>query len=406
MTTEPSVLSNALLSDGETVDLVIGNGRIERHLPAGSAPADEIIDDLGGMLTVGAFAEPHAHLDKALTADQVYNPTGDLHGAVDAWLEVRQHHTVAGIAERATAAIERSIAHGVTAVRSHVDVGPGIETRAVEALVGVRAALGSAVDLQLSTLGLPYSGDDPIGREFVLDSIDLGADGIGGVPNFEAEPDTMLQWVLDVAEATGSFVDLHVDETLEPEFTLIALAAARRERGSSGPAVTASHCVSLSMVEAGVQHEIAELVAEADISIVALPQTNLFLQARGVATAPPRGLTSIKALTDAGATVAAGGDNVEDPFNPMSRSDPLETASLLVTAGHLTPTQAFAAVSAEARRVMGLEAAGTAIGDIADLVAIDAKNLREAIARQPGTRRVYRAGRLISNMNHTVNTSV
>ena len=40
--------------------------------------------------------------------------------------------------------------------------------------------------------------------------------------------------------------------------------------------------------------------------------------------------------------VAAGADNIRDPFNPLGRTDPLETASLLAAAAHLTPAQALA----------------------------------------------------------------
>ena len=41
------------------------------------------------------------------------------------------------------------------------------------------------------------------------------------------------------------------------------------------------------------------------IAVMTLPQTNLFLQARGWATAPPRGLTALRPLLEAGVTVAA-----------------------------------------------------------------------------------------------------
>ena len=68
-----------------------------------------------------------------------------------------------------------------------------------------------------------------------------------------------------------------------------------------------------------------------------LPQTNLFLQGRDHPVAMPRGLTAIAALREAGALVAAGADNVQDPFNLVGRSDPLETAALLVMAGHELP---------------------------------------------------------------------
>ena len=46
----------------------------------------------------------------------------------------------------------------------------------------------------------------------------------------------------------------------------------------------------------------------------------------------PRALTAVKALRAAGVNVAAGADNLQDPFNPVGRGDPLETAGLMVMA--------------------------------------------------------------------------
>ena len=76
------------------------------------------------------------------------------------------------------------------------------------------------------------------------------------------------------------------------------------------------------------------MLLKANIAVFTLPQTNLFLQARGIATATHRALTAIKALKEAGVLVAAGADNVQDPFNLVGRSDPLETASSYVLAAH------------------------------------------------------------------------
>src|SRR4051794_41515560 len=82
-------------------------------------------------------------------------------------------------------------------------------------------------------------------------------------------------------------------------------------------------------------------VREAGIGIISLPITNLYLQGWDSPVATPRGLTALRALLDAGVRVAAGADNVRDPFNPLGRCDPLETAMLLVTAAHLTPAEAI-----------------------------------------------------------------
>ena len=94
-------------------------------------------------------------------------------------------------------------------------------------------------------------------------------------------------------------------------------------------------------------------MAEAGVSVISLPQTNLYLQGRDAEAAKPRGLTALAALHGAGVKVAAGGDNIQDPFNPMGRADPLEAASLFLSAGQLDVATAFDAVAASARSVCG-----------------------------------------------------
>jgi len=105
--------------------------------------------------------------------------------------------------------------------------------------------------------------------------------------------------------------------------------------------------------------------------------------------------------------VVAGGDNLEDPFNLMGRGDPLETASLLVAAGHRSPDVALTAVSSGVREMMGLDGRGSAVGELAvgdeaDLVALDAQSGRHAIATAPGERMTFRHGRLTFHTSHTV----
>ena len=146
-----------------------------------------------------------------------------------------------------------------------------------------------------------------------------------------------------------------------------------------------------------VQAEVAKEVADAGVSVFCLPQTNLFLQGRQHPTATPRGLTAVRALQDAGVLVAAGADNVQDPFNPVGRSDPLETAALLVMAGHQTPDVAYGMVSNDVREGIGMPRLSIEIGSPADLMVIDAASPREAIADAPMSRRVYRRGVLVAS---------
>ena len=73
------VLAGGCLSDGRLVDLHVVDGLVSAVFKSGTpVAAGTPREDLAGWLLVGAMAEPHAHLDKALTAEQVPNPRGDL----------------------------------------------------------------------------------------------------------------------------------------------------------------------------------------------------------------------------------------------------------------------------------------------------------------------------------------
>jgi cytosine/creatinine deaminase len=343
-----------------------------------------------------AAAEPHAHLDKALTADLVPNPRGDLLGAIDAYAAFSPSCPITNVEERAERAARMLLANGITAIRTHVDVWTGVGTKNVEALVHVRDRLAGLVDIQIVALtGLPTTGLAGADNRAVLrDAMRAGADVVGGCPHLDPEPDRCQRYLLELAGELGLPIDLHTDESLSDSLDVRGLADWVTRNGFRW-GVTASHCVSLGMQPVDVQRAVAAEVAAAGVNVVALPQTNLFLQGRGMPTATPRGLTALRPLLDAGATVAAGGDNLQDPFNTMGRGDPCEIASLMVVAGHLGADEAWHSVSAAARRTMGLLPVVVEAGSPAELVAIPASSLRHAIASAAPGRVVFRRGQLV-----------
>jgi cytosine deaminase len=178
-------------------------------------------------------------------------------------------------------------------------------------------------------------------------------------------------------------------------FTLQTFAEEVARHGLSGRA-TASHCVSLGQQDPARAQRTARALADAGVAVVTLPQTNLWLQGRSHSTRVPRGLTAIGPLREAGVTVAGGGDNWRDPFNPLSRIDPFETAALLVAAAHYSPPDAYAAVSASPRRLMGLPPVEVVVGSPADLLAIRAADVVDAVAAASPDRWVFRSGELVA----------
>ena len=400
------LIRNARLADGRHVDIVTRDGTItavgpaDATVPTGDADADPDVHDLGGWLLLPPMAEPHAHLDKALTAETVPNPTGDLPGAIEAWVTAAAAgvFTHDDMVVRVRAALDKLLLNGVTAVRSHINCGSGA---GIAHLVAAREAAADYEDLMhvefVALTHSPMSGPgSEANRTALRDAIDAGVHLVGGCPHLEVDGLGSIDVALQAAVDAGIPVDLHVDETLDHTMlTLRLLARAVIERGLEGQ-VAASHCVSLGMQTPELQATISAEVAAAGLAIVPLPQTNLFLQGRDRAHATPRGLTAIAALRDAGVLIAAGGDNVQDPFNLVGRSDPLETAALLVMAGHVLPNDAYDMVSNNVRRAMRLPTVRFEVGDPADFVAIDAPSIRAAIADAPADRKVFHCGRLVA----------
>lgn len=397
-----TTLRNARTADGTVLDVVLDPvaGTVTAAAPAAGpeVPIGAGEDDLTGFLLLPAPAEPHAHLDKALLGQRHPNRTGDLPGAIEAMIAMLPTITHDDIVERATQAALLLLGNGTTAIRSHADVGSFVGIRHVEALVEVREALRDLMTIQVVSLtSSPLTGPDgQVNAGLLRDALAAGADIAGGCPHLDADPLGCLEVCLDAAEAAGVPLDLHTDENTDPgSHGLADLAEAVMARGF-GHGVVAGHCCSLGVQSPTRARATAEAVARAGIAVVANPQTNLFLQGRDDPVATPRGLTAVRALLDAGALVAAGGDNIRDPFNTMGRGDAFEAASLLVVAGHLLPEEAYAAVSSSARAAMGLPAVSLAAGSPAELLAVRAASLTDAIAAAPADRRVYAKGRLVA----------
>ncbi len=373
--------------------MLIVDGVITQVAPSISGSADDSIDLTGYVLSPSAV-EPHAHLDKAFLAEHVPNPTGDLMGAIDAMSASRHLFDVDDIVERAERAARLMAANGFRFVRTHADTTTEHGLHSVEALATVRERMSDVIDIEIVALcGWPVVG--PAGadqRALLIDALAAGADLVGGCPHLEDSGDTRgaTEFFLQTATDHGVGVDLHTDETLDPG-VLGLVDLAEVVLAGFDQRVTASHCVSLGMQDARRQREIAELVASADISVVALPHTNLFLQGRGRAPMP-RGLTAVAALRAAGANVAGGADNLQDPFNPLGRACPFETAGLMVMTSHLLPAEGWATVTDNAAAATGAGIISCTPGSPADLLAVRASSLREAIAFGPADRHVWRRG--------------
>lgn len=401
------LLSGVTLPDGTTTSVLLDSGRVE----ATGLIAERALEvpstgrlDLSGYLLLPAPAEPHAHLDKALLRDRAPNRTEDLRGAIDVTRAMYKTMDATDIERRARTALRIALSRGFTAVRTHANCEEGVGAAAIAALTTVRTAVRHALDLQVFAMaGFPLTGAAGAeNRRLLAAALEAGADGVGGAPGLDADPERAVTELVRIAADSGLPIDLHLDETLDPRsLTIARFIDEVVAHGLQGRA-TASHCVSLGQLDPDAARSLADRLVSAGIAVVTLPQTNLYLQGRADETRVPRGLTAIGALRSAGVLLAGGGDNWRDPFNPLARIDPLETVSLLVTAGHLPVADAYAAVFRAARQAMGLPAAAASPGAAADLLALRAPSFGEALAHAGDDRLVFHAGRLVSRTTTVV----
>ena len=242
------LLGGARLATGQLVDVRLRGQRIEAVGAPGTLPPAAERLDLGGWLLLPAPAEPHAHLDTALTADRIPNPAGDLAGAVQAWLDHQGSVPRDDFVRRATEAALLGLANGATAIRSHVGIYEKVGVEAVAALLEVRQALRELVDLQLVALNVRLTGPECEDlRALLREAMEMGADVVGGCPHLDPDPVAYHDIVLSLAAEFGRPIDLHTDETLDPVVLHLPHLAGLVAETGFPHGVTASHCVSLGV---------------------------------------------------------------------------------------------------------------------------------------------------------------
>ena len=347
-------------------------------------------------LALPRFADPHVHLDKTFTWSEAPNFNGTYDGALAANLQEHRSRTRAGVIERGERALSLACAHGLRALRSHIDsVGSGA-AGSWSALLELRSRWSDAIELQLVALAPLDHWSSAEGMALAQEvGVNGGLLGSVLVPPFRAvDVRRHVHALLELAERVGCGIDLHIDEAgIQPAAGLNQLLAVLDQRRFSIP-ITCSHCSSLGLASTDQQRRIAERLAQHQVAVVALPLTNGWLLGRqGDQTPVLKPLAPIRALQRAGVTVAVGADNVADPWFPVGDLDPLSLMASALPLTQLAPWErlGLAPFTTAAAAAMGLAWTGLLEdGAPADLLVLEASSWSEALRRP--ARRVLVAG--------------
>ncbi|EST14519.1 amidohydrolase family protein [Pseudomonas putida S610] len=291
---------------------------------AGVLPVAGADLDAGQNLVVPPFVEPHIHLDATLTAGQPeWNMSGTLFEGIERWAQRKQSTTHEDIKTRAKTTLDMLVDHGIQHVRTHVDVTePGLV--ALKAMVEVRDEVRDQVDLQI--VAFPQEGIEsyPEGRALMTEAVAIGADVVGGIPHFENTREqgvSSIQFLMDLAERTGCLVDVHCDETDDPQSRFLEVLAEHARVRQMGARVTASHTVAMGSYDNAYCSKLFRLLKLSGINFVSCPTESIHLQGRFDTYPKRRGVTRVAELDRAGMNVCFGQDSIVDPWYPLGNGN-------------------------------------------------------------------------------------
>jgi cytosine deaminase len=367
--------------------------------------ADRVIDAEGNLVTE-AFVIPHLHLDKVMTGSlaeeaalseyQRSTMTGAM-TAVEMASKVKKHYVESEILERVRKVLADAERYGVTYVRAFADVDTKAE------LIGVRALLKTREEFQgrigMEIVAFPQDGiiRDPGAQELLYKAMDLGADVVGGIPWIEYTDEDSKRHVdvaFEIAKKYDADIAMLTDDAGDPELRTTEYLATSAIRNGWTGRVTACHARATALYSDVYHRKVVALLKKAGVAVVTDPHTGP-LHVR------------VRELLNGGVTVALGQDDVDDAYYPYGRCNMLEVAFL---ASHLLWMMSrqdretlYDMITLNAAKAMGIDGYGLAPGNEADLVVLNAQNLRDALAYHSAPLHVIKSGVICSPGSSTAN---
>ncbi|RRV13965.1 cytosine deaminase [Stutzerimonas xanthomarina] len=302
------------------------NGARIASISAQQAPAEANEGDIDAAsnLVVPPFIEPHIHLDATLTAGQpAWNMSGTLFEGIERWGERKALVTHEDTKARAKKTIDMLVDHGIQHVRTHVDVtDPTLS--ALKSMLEVREETRHLIDLQI--VAFPQEGIESFkgGRELMTEAIAMGADVVGGIPHFENTRDqgvSSIKFLMDLAERSGCLVDVHCDETDDPQSRFLEVLAEEARVREMGERVTASHTTAMGSYDNAYCSKLFRLLKLSKINFVSCPTESIHLQGRFDTYPKRRGLTRVAEIDRAGMNICFGQDSIVDPWYPLGNGN-------------------------------------------------------------------------------------
>jgi cytosine deaminase len=380
------IIRNARISGREngTVDIGVRDGMIVAVEPKLAAEGPE--HDAKGKLVSPGLVESHFHLDKAMSVDRVpYQPNRMARDHMERTSSIKHTFTHEDTYARAEATVEQCLLHGVTHMRTQVEVDPNVGLIGFEVVEQLRKDYAWAIDIQPCVFlqegwtGVPGADENLVG------CLERGAPVIGGGIRYDKDGPAQIRRVFELAQEYDIDVDFHLDGGYDVKELDYPQVCEITDRIGWQGRVAFGHGSKFSCMPVREQAAVGKRLAASGVSLAVLPATDLFNAGRHQEHTVMRGVTDANTLIENGANCTIATNNVLNAFTPYGDCSLTRIANLYANVvqryGPKDLDVCFEMITDRAAKLMRIDDYGVAVGKAADLVVWGDERPSDLIAK-------------------------
>jgi len=383
MTTLDLIIRNAA-RDNSTVDIGVRGGVIVAIEPKLAAEGRE--HDAAGKFVSPGLIESHFHLDKALIVDRVpLQPNRMVRDHMERTASVKHTFTLEDIYARAQATLEQCLLHGVTHMRTQIEVDPNVGLLGFEAIEQLRKDYAWAIDIQPCVFLQEGWTDVPGADENLVTCVKRGSPVIGGGIRYDKDGPGQIRRVFELAQEYDIDVDFHLDGGYDVDDLDYPQVCEITDRIGWQGRVAFGHGSKFSCMPVKQQAAVGKRLSESGVSLAVLPATDLFNGGRHMEHSVMRGVTDANTLIENGANCTISTNNVLNPFTPYGDCSLTRIANLYANIVQREDPHdlgvCFDMITERAAQLMRIADYGVEVGKAADLVVWNEASPADIIAK-------------------------
>jgi cytosine/creatinine deaminase len=371
-------------SQGSPLDIGIDKGVIVAIAPSLAAEGPEY--DAAGKLVSPGLIESHFHLDKALTVDRTpYQANRMARDHMQRTASIKHTFTREDIYARASATLDQCLLHGVTHMRTQVEVDPNVGLLGFEVVEQLRKDYAWAIDIQPCVfLQEGWSGVGGADQNLVT-CLERGAPVVGGGIRYDKDGPGQIRRVFELARHYDIDVDFHLDGGYEIDQLDYPQVCDITDRIGWNGRVAFGHGSKFSCMPVARQAEVGKRLAQSGVSLAVLPATDLFNGGRHMEHSVMRAVTDANMLIENGANCTLATNNVLNAFTPYGDCSLTRIANLYANIvqryGSTDLGVCFDMITGRAAQLMRLSDYGIEVGKAADLVVWNETSPADVVAK-------------------------